>query len=259
MYSDDTGAIFALLAAMVGFFLLIAVIVYVVGSFFMMKLFDKAGVQGRWRAWVPVYNTMVFFKLGDLSPWLVLYGVGGAIVLSWIPVLQIFSGLASLALAVFAAIAAYRVGLKLQKEGVWVVLYILLPLVWLGILAFDRSRWNPAVPPASWAGNPFLGDQTRWDGVPTQVSSAPQGHTGYGQQGYGQPGFGQPAQPGYGQPAQPGYAQPGQQPQPGYPQQPAQGGGVPPVPPAAPGATPPRGDEPPAGGTPPVPPAPPQP
>ena len=45
---------------------------YVLGSWFLMKIFDKAGVQGRWRAWVPVYNTDDLLKLGDLNPWLVL-------------------------------------------------------------------------------------------------------------------------------------------------------------------------------------------
>ena len=37
-----------------------------------MKIFEKAGVQGRWRAWVPVYNIMIFVKLGDLKPWWML-------------------------------------------------------------------------------------------------------------------------------------------------------------------------------------------
>lgn len=243
MNSYDDGAFAAALLAMTGLMILFAIVIYVLTSFFMMKIFQKAGVQGAWRAWVPVYNMMVFFKLGDLSPWLVLYGFGGAILLSWIGIGYLFS----LALAVFSAIAAYRIGLKLQKEAWWVVLYVLLSIVWLGILAFDRSRWNQAVPPAPWAGNAFLGDNTQWDGVPTQTAAvAP----GYGQAGYGQPGYGQPPEP-QGHP-QPGYpAQPGQAPTP-----PVQGGAVPPVPPPAPGTTPPRGDEPPAGTTPPAPPQP---
>ena len=45
-----------------------------------MKIFDKAGVQGRWRAWVPVYNTLIFVKLGDLNPWWLLVLWGGGIV-----------------------------------------------------------------------------------------------------------------------------------------------------------------------------------
>ena len=61
------------------------IVFYVLGSWFLMKVFQKAGVQGGWRAWVPVYNLMIFSKLGDLSPWLILYAIGGSIVLGWIP------------------------------------------------------------------------------------------------------------------------------------------------------------------------------
>jgi hypothetical protein len=240
-------------AAFVGIIVLISFIVaiagYVIGSLFLMKIFEKAGVQGKWRAWVPVYNTMIFFKLGDLSPWLVLYGLGGTILLSWIGIGAIFS----IALAVLSLLAAWRIGLKLQKDAVWVVLYFFLSIVWLGINAFDKSRWNPNVVPASWASNGFLGDRTVWDGIPAQASAAaPQGYSapqGYGapQQGYTPPapqGYAPPAQPGYTPPAQPGYTPPAS-PETGAP-------GVPPVPPAAPPAPPTTPPAPPA-----APPAPP--
>jgi len=250
MYQDD--AIFwAVFAAMAGFIVFIAIAVYVIGSIFMMKIFDKAGVVGKWRAWVPVYNYMVFFKLGDLSPWLVLYTLGGCLILGLIPVVNGLSGLLALAFHVAAALAAYRIGLKLGKEPVWVVLFVLLELVWLGILAFDKSRWNVHVPPAPWAGNAFLGDNTVWDGVPSQATSVAPPAPG---QAYGQPGYGQPQQGGY--PTQPpAYGQ-----QPGYPTPPAGAPGTspatPPVPPAAPHTPPAPPVTPP---TPPVtPPAPPQ-
>ncbi|PJI52401.1 hypothetical protein CTI14_42855, partial [Methylobacterium radiotolerans] len=108
-----------------------------------------------------VYNSMIFFKLGDLSPWLVLYGIAGAALLSWIGIGFLFS----LALGVLSVIAAWRVGLKLQKDAVWVVLYVFLSIVWLGINAFDKSRWNPNIQPASWAGNAFLGDRTVYNSM----------------------------------------------------------------------------------------------
>lgn len=86
----DGGAI-GLLVAFSFFWFIFAVGFYVLSAFFLMKVFDKAGVQGRWRAWVPVYNFMVFSKLGDLSPWLVLYCLGGGILLSWTGLGFIFS------------------------------------------------------------------------------------------------------------------------------------------------------------------------
>ncbi len=241
--SYDDGSGYAAFFAVYFFLLfLIGIAGYVIGSLFMMKVFEKAGVQGKWRAWVPVYNTMVFFKLGDLSPWLVLYGLGGAILLSWIGIGALFS----VALAVLSVLAAWRIGLKLQKESVWVVLYIFLSLVWLGIVAFDKSRWNSNIAPASWAGNSFLADRTVWEGIPAQTTTLPAPP----QPGYGAPqGYAAPPQ-GYA-PPQPGYAPP----QPGAPVPPATS--TPPATPPTPPATPPTPPAPPTAppAAPPAPPA----
>jgi len=222
---EDYGAGYAAFIALYSVAVFIfAIAGYVLSSFFLMKIFEKAGVEGKWRAWVPFYNVMIFFKLGDLSPWLAF-----GFLLVWIPVL---GWLVGLAMAVLGVLAAWRVGLKLQKEGVWVVLYIFLSIVWMGILAFDKSRWNPNIAPAGWAANSFLADRTVWDGIPVQTTNVPgPGVPGYGQ-GYGAPqGY---QQPGYGQPQQPGYAPP-QQP---YGTQPPAPGSVPPAPPTTPPAPP---------------------
>ncbi len=66
-------------------FLLFAIAGYVIGSFFLMRVFEKAGVQGKWRAWVPVYNLMVLAKLGDLSPWIMLGAIVASSLLSQMP------------------------------------------------------------------------------------------------------------------------------------------------------------------------------
>jgi len=259
MYSDYATAYASMIAlfALLGFFLL--VVVYVVGSLFYMKIFEKAGVQGKWRAWIPVYNNMIFLKLGDMSPWLILYAMGAGILLSWLPVI---GQLIAIAAGVLMVIAAYRVGQKLQKEGAWVVLYIFLSLVWLGINAFDKSRWNTQIAPAPWAGNAFFADRTTWDGVPTQPSSAPAAPgygaapQGYGapqgyappqaqQPGYPQPGYQQPAAPGYQPPAAPATPPAAPTPPPAAPAAPTQPPAAPTNPPAAPPATPPAPPAPP--------------
>lgn len=239
-YYPDSGAFFAVYALIFLVFAIFALAGYILSSFFLMKIFEKAGVQGKWRAWVPVYNTMVFLKLGDMSPWLILYALAGTIVLGWVPVIGWLLGLASAALLI---VAAWRVGLKLQKEAVWVVLYALLSIVWLGINAFDKSRWNPAIAPAPWGGNAFLADKTVWEGVPVQPSAAaaPQGYAAPAPQGYA------PSAPqGYAPPAPQGYAPPAGSPVPPAPATPP----VPPAPaaPAAPAApvTPPAPPAPPA-------------
>lgn len=170
-YSDDGAVVAAaLFAGFVGF--LFAVAYYVLSSLFLGRIFQKAGVDGQWRAWVPVYDFMVFSKLGDVSPWVPLIGFGAAVVLTPLGL----GGLASILVVVSTALAAWRVGLKLQKEAVWVVLYVLLSIVWLGINAYDKSRWNPLIPPASWAGNGFFADRTVWRGIPVQPSAAAPGY-----------------------------------------------------------------------------------
>lgn len=228
-YYYDTGAA-AVLGIVILFSFILAIAAYVLTSLFLMKIFEKAGVQGKWRAWVPVYNSMIFLKLGDLSPWLFLYALGATILLSWIPVIGQILGFAAFALMV---LAAYRVGQKLQKEGAWVVLYIFLSIVWLGIMAFDKSRWNAHIPPAPWGGNAFFGDRTVWDGIPVQPSAAPAPGAA--------PDYGAPQ--GYAPPQ--GYQQPGYQ-QPGY-QPPAPGApATPPAPPSAPVTPPPAPSTPPA-------------
>lgn len=229
---DDYGMGQGFLAAYFFVLFLFGVVFYVISSVFMMKIFEKAGVQGKWRAWVPVYNTMIFYKLGDLSPWLAL-----GFLLTWIPFLGWLVGVGVLVLSL---LAAWRVGLKLQKEAVWVVLYFFLSLVWMGILAFDKSRWNTNIVPAAWAGNGFLADRTVWEGVPVQTTNL---------QGPPQPGYGAPQ--GYAAPPQ-GYVPP----QPGAPAAPpAQGAPVPPAPttPPAPATPPAAPTTPPT--TPPAPPA----
>lgn len=223
MTDDFSSSIAAAYVAGLMMMFVFIVIYYVVLAFLLMKLFDKAGVQGKWRAWVPIYNFMVFSKLGDLSPWPILI----AMAISFIPFVNYLSGLA---VAVLMAMAAWRIGQKLQKEAPWVILWVLVSVVWVGILGLDKSRWNLSIPPAPWASTGFFADTTQWSGVPSQVPAG-----GYPQSPVAQPGT--------------GYAAPGQQP-------PA----APPQPPAAPpqAQQPPAPPAPPTGEQPPQPPAPPQ-
>ncbi|MET0734076.1 MAG: large exoprotein [Microbacterium sp.] len=233
MTNDDIGAGYALawLFVFLPIFLIFALAGYVLTSWFLMKIFEKAGVQGKWRAWVPLYNTLIFAKLGDLNPWWLLILWGGGIVLSWVPVL---GNLIFLAAFIYTLLAAWRVGLKLQKEAVWLILYFFLSIVWLGINAFDKSRWNTAIPASPWA-NSFLRDTTVWSGIPEQVPSG-----GYPANPVTQPPAGYqppPAPPsGYAPPPAPPAATP-----PAASQPPVE----PPAPPTTPPTEPPAAPEPP--------------
>jgi len=121
----------ALSAATIGFIIFVSFIIfaviYVIHAFLLSRLFKKAGVE-QWIAWVPFYNTWKFLELGNQQ--------GFWAILTIVPLVNYVS-------AVFMYIAAYRIGLKFGKDGAWVVLAIFLPTVWLAILAFDSSKWNP--------------------------------------------------------------------------------------------------------------------
>ncbi|MDF2554416.1 MAG: hypothetical protein K0R60_311 [Microbacterium sp.] len=231
-YDDSSGAAAAVafFLILIPLFLFLAVVGYVITAFFLMKIFEKAGVQGKWRAWVPVYNALVFAKLGDVSPWVMLGAFVAGSVLSNIPVIGFIFALLPIAVMVMAG---WRIGAKLNKEWYYLLLWILGIgyYIWLGILAFSKERWNANIPAAPWAGS-FLADNTVWDGVPVQPSN----------------GVGAGTAAGYAAPAPGGYPPAGYDaPAPGaYP--PA--GTVPPAPPA--GTVPPA---PPAGTVPPAPPA----
>ncbi|MDT0115627.1 DUF5684 domain-containing protein [Microbacterium sp. PRF11] len=206
-YNDygTSGAEAAFVAVTYLFIFLFSIIGYLISAFLLMKVFDKAGVQGKWRAWVPIYNYIVFAKLGDISPWVVL----ALVVASFIPILNFLTGLA---LTVVMIMAAYRVAEKFGRPWPLLLLFILGPLgiwIFLGILAFGNSPWNPNVRPAPWASS-FLADKTVWSGIPVQPGQTVSGANGNGYGGYG--GATPPA-PGYGSatpppPAAGGYAPP---------------------------------------------------
>lgn len=237
--------------------LLIGPIFYVLTSLGLMKIFEKAGVEGKWRAWIPFYNTMVLMKLGDVNPWLAFFAFASPI--------PVIGQILAIGAAVLMFIAAYRVGVKLGKPGAMVVLAIFLFPVWAMVLGFGKSLWNPtAIAPASWAGNGFFGDRSVWQGIPVQpgAQARPQ-QPAYGQQpGYPQPGYPQQP-PAYGQPQAP--QQPYGQPQaPQYPpaapqqapQQPPQAPQQPPAAPTQPPAAPQQPPQPPQNPDAPQPPAP---
>ncbi|BAJ73372.1 large exoproteins [Microbacterium testaceum StLB037] len=220
-YDTSGAAGLAVMGAVYAFAAVIGLIGYVIGSFLLMKVFERAGVEGKWRAWVPVYNYMVFVKLGDISPWVIL-GIAVAWAIPFLNFLAIPVGL------VVLIMAAVRVNAKFGREWPILLLFLLSGLgvwIWLGILGFSGNRWNPAAASPSPWGSSFLADKTVWNGIPVQPA----------QQGAGVNGGGYGAAPqGYAAPSNPSY---------------------PPAPPAS-GATPPP-PAPPATGTTPPPPAPP--
>ncbi|TQJ32567.1 large exoprotein [Microbacterium sp. SLBN-146] len=247
-YDYGYGGLVALYLVLLPILFILSIIGYVIASFFLMKIFEKAGVQGKWRAWVPVYNTLVLAKLGDLSPWAMLIAIGASAILGQIPFIGWIFGLVAVAAGV---LVGWRVGLKLGKDWPLLLLWLIPGLgvyIWLGILAFTSSPWNPAIRPAPWAST-VLKDTTVWQGIPVQPG-APVGQAGGAAGAYPPAGYQPP--PGYQPPAPPaGYAPPA--PPSGYAPPPAAAPQPPVTPPAAPPTEPPAAPptEPPAAPEPP--------
>lgn len=148
--------------AMVGIFVgiaVVALIAYVVTSFFLGKVFQKAGVPA-WKAWVPIYNQWVFLELGGQHGWISLLFLAG--------IIPFVGFIGTIIATVFACIAAYRIGLNFGKEGVFVLLYIFLGIVWIIWLAVDKTAvWKPGAP----STNPPSATPPQLSGTPDQPAA----------------------------------------------------------------------------------------
>ncbi|MBI3889665.1 hypothetical protein HY312_03800 [Candidatus Saccharibacteria bacterium] len=122
---NDDAAVYVMLIFLF-FFVVISIISYVVYSLLLGRIFKKAGVE-QWIAWVPFYNFWKTLELGGQQ--------GFWAVLLVIPFVNIVA-------SIFLYIAMYNIGLKLQKEGWFVLFAIFLPIVWYAWLALDSSKWN---------------------------------------------------------------------------------------------------------------------
>lgn len=108
------------------FMIVLAIVVYIVRSIALGRIFKKAG-QPAWKAWIPVYWLWVLMQLGGQE--------GYWSVLSVLPVVNVVS-------LVVLYVAMYHVGLKLQKPGAFVLVGIFLPVIWYVWLGFDDSHWK---------------------------------------------------------------------------------------------------------------------
>ncbi len=151
----DAATAWAVIMSMIGFFLFVAVIGYVVMSFILSRIFKKAGVE-EWIAWVPIYNSWKLLEIGGQPGWWAVLAV--------VPVVNIVS-------IVMLFIAMYNIGLKLGKEGAFILWAIFIPLVWYLWLAFDTSVWDDS------KGSPRLDTPVSSSNNTAQPSASSAEHT----------------------------------------------------------------------------------
>lgn len=114
--------------------LLIPVIAYLVFAVLLMRIFQKAGVEG-WIAFVPVYSQWKFLQIGGMPGWISLAALG-------VLIPGPLGGVAAVILWVFTILAAWGIGMSFWKESWWILVYVFLPIVWFAVLAFDSSSYS---------------------------------------------------------------------------------------------------------------------
>lgn len=105
--------------------LIITVGLYVWTSLALQAVFRKTGEQG-WKAWVPVYNTVILLQLGGQSGWWMLCALVPGV---------------SIVLYVMLIIACHRINQGFGYGAGMTVLAALLLPVWASVVGWSSNRW----------------------------------------------------------------------------------------------------------------------
>ena len=95
----------------------------------MWKIFAKAGEKG-WKAIIPIYNTVILFKISGISPWLLLL-----ILLGFIPVV---GWLITFGLSIYLANSLSK---SFGKDIGYTIGLIFLPFIFHLILGFGKAEY----------------------------------------------------------------------------------------------------------------------
>lgn len=156
----DYAAYYALITVLIFFVFILSVAFFVWGSFALMSVLKKARHPQPWAAWVPFYREFVLLEIGGQTGWLMFLSLASGILASltgeeygarWI-LTMLASFIISAAAAVFWVFAIVNINRAFGKHVLgFTVLGVVVPLVWLSILAWDRSSFAP-----SQATGPFV-------------------------------------------------------------------------------------------------------
>ena len=127
--NDLSAGTIAGLSAFLGAYMIVIIAIAVVQIIAMWKLFTKAGQKG-WKSIIPIYNTVILFKISGLSPWLLLLYLTAIIpFVGWI------------AMIALTAVLAYKLAKSFGKDGGYAVGIYFLPSIFYMILAFGKSQY----------------------------------------------------------------------------------------------------------------------
>lgn len=151
----------AVLIAIAGIVAIAFIAMYVLNSIALMKIFKKAGIEG-WKAWVPIYSTMIFYELGGMKSWPVWATALSSIFLA-VPLLNILAWPVAIVVGsintFFGMIANFSISKKFGKDINFAMLSAIpiANIVWLMMLAFGDNTWNDSLGEPSLAKGTILG------------------------------------------------------------------------------------------------------
>jgi len=114
-----------LLGVIALFILAMSLITYSIHAYLLARLFKKAGVE-TWKAWIPLYQYKPLLEMGGQKGFWAFFIIVPGI---------------SVAASVFIYVAMYNIGLSMGKKAWFVLLGIVIPIVWVGWLGLDNSKW----------------------------------------------------------------------------------------------------------------------
>ena len=118
------------IAGLVSTYIWIVLIILVLTIIAQWKLFEKAGEAG-WKCLIPIYSTVVLFRIAGISPWWVLGYL--AVIIPGI------GGLITLGIAIYAMIMLAK---AFGKGAGFTVGLILLNTIFIMILGFGSSSYQ---------------------------------------------------------------------------------------------------------------------
>lgn len=121
MDSGDSLGYFAIMGGMLFFYL----IIYLFFSFCLYKIFQKAGREDAWAAFIPIYNTIVLIDIVKKPIWW--------FIMLLIPFVNI----------IFGIMISDRLSKFFGKDTLMTVLLVFLPFIGLPVLAFGDAVYDP--------------------------------------------------------------------------------------------------------------------
>lgn len=129
-YAALGGLMAGTLAGIAMVAMVVALVVGVLTIIANWKLFTKAGQKG-WKSIIPIYNTVILFRIAGISPWLILVYFAAIIpAIGWLVV------------AALTIYLMYNLAKAFGKDGAFTVGLVLLNTIFMMILAFGKAEYQ---------------------------------------------------------------------------------------------------------------------